>query len=281
MSPKAKCRLIDLQHPVLSIQDQCKILGLNRSTFYYQPAQETSSNLLIMREIDKIHMEFPFYGYRKIFVELNRLGYHVNTKRIRRLMKKMGIVTLYPKPKLSIPGCPEQKYPYLLRDVAVEYPNQVWSTDITYIPLSGGFVYLVAVMDWYSRYVLSWELSNTLDEEFCIEALDEALLMGKPEIFNTDQGAQFTGKQYTGRLQEECIAISWDGKGRALDNVFIERVWRSLKYEKVYPECFTTVPEVYRGIEAYFYFYNEKRPHQSLDYLTPARVYYGYENKNI
>lgn len=251
-----------------------------RSSFYYESAQESDFNLLIMRKIDEIHLKIPFYGYRRMTIELNNLGHRVNEKRVRRLMEKMRILALYPKPKLSIPAQPEKKYPYLLRGVAIERVNQVWSTDITYIPLSGGFLYLVAVMDWFSRCVLSWELSNTLEEEFCLEALEKALQIGRPEIFNSDQGSQFTGHRFTSRLELDGISISWDGKGRALDNVFVERLWRSVKYEKVYPECFSSVSEAYSGLKEYFIFYNEKRPHQALQYSTPLRVYYGIDEKN-
>lgn len=273
MPLSTKRQLIDVHHPELSIKDQCDALGMARSTFYYEEAQETEFNMLLMRKIDEIHLRRPFYGYRRMTAELINMGYRANRKRVRRLMEKMGVLTLYPKRKLSTPIKDIKKYPYLLRGVTISRINQVWSTDITYIPLAKGFLYLVAVMDWFSRYVLSWELSNTLDEEFCLEALESALKMGKPEIFNSDQGSQFTGNRFTNRLELAKISISWDGKGRALDNVFIERLWRSLKYEKVYPECFENALEAYKGLREYFIFYNEKRPHQSLNYSTPLRVY--------
>jgi len=276
-----KRKLIDVNHPELSIKEQCEALELAHSTFYYEAAQEAEFNLLIMRKIDEIHLRIPFYGYRRMTAELVNMGYRVNEKRVRRLMQKMGVITLYPKAKLSSPTNCAKKYPYLLRGVSINRINQVWSTDITYIPLAKGFVYLVAVMDWFSRYVLSWELSNTLDEEFCLDALDNALTVGKPEIFNSDQGSQFTGNRFTGRLEAAEISISWDGRGRALDNVFIERLWRSLKYEKVYPECFENVSEAHMGLKDYFDFYNEKRLHQSLDYSTPLKIYCEGDINNV
>jgi putative transposase len=273
LSLNEKRLLVDCQHPELNIKDQCEALGISRSSFYYEPSRESDLNLLLMRKIDEIHLKIPFYGYRRMTWELREMGFEVNEKRVRRLMEKMRIITLYPKPNLSASTQRETKYPYLLRGVLIDHVNHVWSTDITYIPLSGGFVYLVAIMDWFSRRVLSWELSNTLEEDFCLEALDRALLIGKPKIFNSDQGTQFTGNRFTGRLKTDGIAISWDGKGRWADNIFIERLWRSVKYENVYPNCFGTVLEAYSSLKDYFKFYNEKRPHQSLNYNTPLRVY--------
>jgi putative transposase len=228
-----------------------------------------------MRRIDEVYTAHPYYGYRRITVALQRTGDAVNEKRIRRLMKIMGIEGIYPKPRLSTPGEQQHKYPYLLRGVEIERKDQAWSTDITYIRMKKGFLYLVGIMDWFSRYVLSWELSNSLDDSFCIEALDRALKNNKPEIFNSDQGSQFTGKRFTGVLKGAGIQISWDGRGRALDNVFIERLWRSLKYEEVYTNSYETAQEAISGISRYMEFYNKHRPHRSLGYKTPYEVYLG------
>lgn len=221
-----------------------------------------------MRRIDELYLKCPFYGSRK-FAQL--LG--VNRKRVQRLMRTMGIEAIYPKKRTTWSGAGHKIYPYLLRDVAVIRPDQVWSTDITYVPMRHGFLYLVAVMDWYSRHVLSWRLSNTLSGEFCLEALEEALADGRPEVFNSDQGSQFTASAFTGRLESSGIAVSMDGRGRALDNVFIERLWRSVKYEEVYLKDYSTAWEAERSLDSYFRFYNHERIHQSLDYLTPAEVY--------
>lgn len=261
-------------HPDLSIRRQCELVGLNRSTFYYEPASETEFNLHLMRLIDAQYMKRPFYGWRRMTYCLQREGYEVNHKRIRRLMRKMGIQAIYPKPKTSQPAEGHKIYPYLLRNLAITRINQVWSTDITYVPLRSGFMYLVAVIDWFSRYVLSWRLSNTLDGQFCLDALHEALCLGKPEIFNTDQGAQFTAHAYTSALEDAQIRISMDGKGRALDNVFIERLWRTVKYEDIYLQEYETVPMLYAGLDSYFQFYNHERPHQGLDNETPAEVHF-------
>jgi putative transposase len=228
-----------------------------------------------MRRIDEIYTAHPYYGYRRITAALQREGDAINEKRIRRLMKAMGIEGIHPKPRLSMPGKQQHKYPYLLRGVEIERKDQAWSTDITYIPTKKGFLYLVGIMDWFSRYVLSWELSNSLDDSFCIEALDRALTGNKPEIFNSDQGSQFTGKRFTAVLEGAGIQISWDGRGRALDNVFIERLWRSLKYEEVYTNCYETAQDAILGISKYMEFYNKRRPHQSLGYKTPYEVYLG------
>jgi len=230
-------------------------------------------NLMLMGLIDEEYTRHPFYGYRKMTVYLNGRGFEINGKRTGRLMRKMGLHAIYPGPKLSAPGKDSKKYPYLLRDVEVTRPNQVWSTDITYIRMPGGFVYLTAVIDWYSRYVLSWRLSNTLDSSFCIEAVEEALEYGKPEIFNTDQGVQYTSTAFISVLETRDIKVSMDGKGRALDNVFVERLWRTVKYEEVYLKVYDNVPELKRSLKDYFIFYNEVRPHQSLEYKTPERIY--------
>jgi putative transposase len=258
----------------LSVATQCELLGLARSSFYYAAREELEENLELMRKIDEQYLKTPFYGYRRMTIEMNRQGHRVNNKRVRRLMKKMGMEAVYPKPNLSRPKEREIRDPYLLRGIEIEKKDQAWSTDITYIPLKKGFIYLVSVMDWFSRYVLSWEVSNSLEESFCIEALEKALNRGKPEIFNSDQGSQFTSKRFTEKLEKVGIKISWDGRGRALDNVFIERLWRSLKYEEVYPNCYENVLEAVSGISRYMEFYNKKRPHQSLKYMTPFEVYF-------
>lgn len=268
-----KCTLIDQSHPDLSVRRQCELLGLNRAAYYYQPATETALNLELMHLIDEQYTAHPFYGRRKMTAILRQQGYDVNPKRVRRLMRKMGLEAIYQKPRTSKPEPGHRIYPYLLRHVEITRPNQVWSTDITYIPMRKGFMYLTAVIDWFSRYVLSWRLSNTLETHFCIEALQQALEKGKPEIFNTDQGSQFTSLAFTSILENASIDISMDGKGRAIDNIFVERLWRSLKYEDVYLNCYGTVPLLYTGLGNYFHFYNYERPHQSLDYLTPAAHY--------
>jgi putative transposase len=276
-----KRAMIEMSHPFLSIAEQCKALGLARSTFYYSPGEESPENLTIMRRMDEIYLNQPFYGYRRITAQLQREGHAVNEKRIRRLMQTMGLSAIYPKPNLSRMKEGKIKYPYLLRGITIECCNHVWSTDITYIPMKRGFLYLVAIMDWFSRYVLSWGLSTTLDEIFCLDALEVALMIGRPKIFNSDQGSQFTGSRFTSALVACGISISWDGKGRALDNVFIERLWRSLKYEEVYPKSYESVQEASKGISRYIKFYNKERPHQSLGYKTPFEIYCGGKNKVI
>jgi putative transposase len=272
---QARCALIEPTHPELSVRDQCGLLGLNRSTYYYVPATESPLNLHLMRLIDEQYMRTPFYGWPRMTIYLQNQGYGVNHKRVQRLMHKMGIQALYPKPSLSKASPTHKIYPYLLRNLAITHPNQVWSTDITYIPMPNGFMYLVAVIDWFSRYVLAWHLSNTLDGTFCIDTLQQALQRGQPAIFNTDQGAQFTATAFTSVLEKAAIQISRDGKGRALDNIFIERLWRTVKYEDVYLKRYDSVPALFTGLAAYFTFYNHERPHQSLDYRTPAQIYHG------
>lgn len=229
---------------------------------------------MLMRLLDEQYTRTPYYGSRKMTAWLNQQGYAVGRKRVRHLLQTMGLETIYPKPRLSQPGAVEQRFPYLLRDVPISRANQVWSTDITYIRLARGCVYLVAVLDWWSRYVLSWELSITLDTSFCLEALDRALAQATPTIFNSDQGVQFTRTEFVRRLQTAHIQISWDGRGRALDTIFVERLWRSLKYEDIYLKEYQSVKEVRQGIQQYFAFYNHQRLHQSLDYQTPAHVYH-------
>jgi len=250
------------------------LLGLGRSTLYYQPAPEAPEDLALMRRIDEQYTRCPFYGSRRITAWLRGEGHEVNRKRVQRLLRVMGLQAIYPKPKLSA-GRGHKVYPYLLRDVAVERADQVWSADITYVPLTSGFMYLAATIDWFSRFVVAWRLSNTLDGSFCQEMLEEALGRGKPEVFNTDQGAQFTAGAWTGRLEQAGVAVSMDGRGRCLDNVFVERLWRSVKYEDVYLRGYESVPELERGLRAYFAFYNTERLHQSLGYRAPAALYHG------
>jgi putative transposase len=230
-----------------------------------------------MHLIDQQYTKTPFYGSRKMTWQLNQWGHPVNRKRVQRLMQKMGIQAIYPGPNTSRPAPEHRIYPYLLRGLTINHPNQVWSVDITYIRLIHGFMYLVAVMDWFSRYVLSWRLSNTLEVDFCLEALEDALSLATPGIFNSDQGVQFTCPRFTGRLEKEGIRISMDGRGRALDNVFIERLWRSVKYEDIYIKDYDSVPLLHQGLTHYFHFFNHERPHQGLDYRIPAQVYYGKE----
>jgi len=272
---ESKRLLVEEGHSELSIRRQCELLGLSRSSFYYEPADVSAEDLRLMRLIDEQYTARPFYGSRRMVVWLGQQGEDVNRKRVRRLMRVMGLEAIYPKPRLSLPGQGHRIYPYLLRGVKVERRDQVWSTDITYIPMASGFMYLAAVIDWYSRYVITWRLSNTLDGSFCLEMLEEALGSGKPEVFNADQGVQFTASAFTGRLESAGVSVSMDGRGRALDNVFVERLWRSVKYEDVYIWCYETVPELRRGLGRYFGFYNEERPHQSLGDWTPGAVYRG------
>lgn len=267
--------MIEPGHPDLSIRRQCEVIGLNRSTLYYQPAQESPLNLQLMRVIDVQYTKTPFYGYPKMTAHLRRLGYTVNPKRVRRLMRLMGLQAIYAKPRTTVAAKAHPVYPYLLRGLAITQPNQVWCADITYVPLSQGFMYLVAIMDWFSRYVVAWQLSNTLDGAFCLEALQMALELDQPDIFNTDQGAQFTAQAFTQRLETACVRVSMDGRGRCMDNIFVERLWRTLKYEDIYLHEYATVPSLQTGLQRYFTFYNDERPHQSLGYRVPAEVHYG------
>ena len=273
--------IVDKSHKI-PINRQCQILELNRSSFYYRGREVSESDLQRMRQIDEIHTKRPFYGSRRIRDWFEDQGISVNRKRIQRLMRLMGIQALYPKKKTSRPGKGHKVYPYLLRGLDINRSNQVWAADITYIPMAKGFLYLVAIMDWHSRKVLSWRLSNTMDDYFCTEALNEALqLYGKPEIFNTDQGAQFTSVDFTDILKEHDIAISMDGKGRWMDNVFIERLWRSLKYEDVYLKAYGSVAHAKESINSWFNLYNKERRHQSLQRKTPDTVYFhGLSLKN-
>ena len=264
---------IDLHHPRVSVRRQCELLGLSPGTLYYKPRAGSDLNQALMSWIDRQYIATPFYGYRKMTRALRDEGYDVNLKRVRRLMRQMGLEAVYPKPRTSLQNKAHPVYPYLLKDLEIARPNQVWCTDITYIPLRRGWVYLVAVMDWFSRYVLSWEVSVTLDVSFCVEALERALSLATPEIFNSDQGSQFTSEVFTGVLKSAGVKISMDGRGRVFDNIFIERLWRSLKYEEVYLRDYQTPPEATRGIGGWVDFYNHRRPHQALDYRTPAEVY--------
>jgi putative transposase len=242
-SLELKRSLVEVDHPKFTISRQCELLGLARSSFYYEPATESAENLVLMNLIDKQYTAHPFYGSRKMTAWLQGQGYNVNRKRVQRLMGLMGLVAIYPKPKLSLPGHGHKVFPYLLRGVPIVRADQVWSADITYIGLPGGFMYLAATIDWFSRYVISWRLSNTLDGSFCLDMLQEALSLGKPEVFNTDQGVQFTAEAWTARLLSAGVAVSMDGKGRCLDNVFVERLWRSVKYEDIYLNCtFREIP---------------------------------------
>lgn len=265
--------MIEVDHPVLSISRQCMLVGLSRSVFYYQPAKADEENLRLMEEIDKLYLKSPFYGSRKMAKELKLRGYEVNRKRIQRLYQLMGIQAVGPKPNTSKPMQGHKIYPYLLRNLKIERTNQVWATDLTYIPMPTGFMYLMAVVDLYSRKVISWGLSNSMDTDFCCRVLQEALQTGTPQIFNTDQGSQFTSDAFTNILKKNNIHISMDGKGRAIDNIFVERLWRSVKYEYLYLQRPESCQELYQGLKQYFQFYNQERLHQSLDYKTPESIY--------
>jgi len=267
--------MIEPDHPGLSVTRQCELVGVPRSSLYYQPRGESQENLELMQRMDEVYTRWPFYGVRRMTAYLRRQGYTVNPKRVRRLMRLMGLEAIYPRKRLSVAATEHRHYPYLLAGVEVVRPNQVWGADITYIRLQRGFLYLVAVLDWYSRYVLSWALSATLEGSFCVWALEEALGKTHPEVFNTDQGIQFTGEAFTGRLERCGVAVSMDGWRRVYDNIFVERLWRSVKYEEVYLKDYADGREARRGLEGYFGFYNHERLHQALDYRTPAEVYEG------
>jgi putative transposase len=260
----------------LPVTRQCDLLDLNRSGIYYHPVPLSAKEMELMRQIDEIHLAYPFYGSRKIRDELWSKGYDVCRDKLRRLMRRMGIEALYVKPRLSLAHPEHVTYPYLLRNLEITRANHVWATDICYIPMAKGFCYLVAIMDWASRMVLAWRLSNTLDSSFCVDALEEAISKyGRPDIFNTDQGCQFTAEVFTGTLRSKDIAISMDGKGRWVDNVFIERLWKSVKYEDIYLKAYGSMAEVKEGLAVYFQFYNEKRWHQNFDRKTPSMVYFS------
>ena len=260
----------------LPLSRQCRLLKISRSSLYYKPVDVKRADLDLMRLMDEQYLKTPFYGSRSMTLHLKRQGYPVNRKRIQRLMRRMGLEAIYPKPRTSRRHPGHKVYPYLLRDLHIERPKQVWAADITYIPMNRGFMFLVAVMDWHSRKVLSWRLSNTLDTEFCVAALQEAITChGTPEIFNTDQGAQFTSHAFTAILEAQRIAVSMDGRGRVQDNIFIERLWWTLKYQYLYLRSFDTTMELRRGLTEWFMFYNSQRPHQNLDGLTPDEVYFS------
>jgi putative transposase len=267
--------MVDPEAPNLSVARQCRLLNLHRSSYYYKPKPIRAEDLKLMRLIDEQYLKEPTWGSRSMRSHLQRLGYKINRKRVQRLMRLMGIEAIYPRPKTTRPHPEHKIYPYLLRGLTIDRPNQVWATDITYIPMARGFMYLVAVIDWYSRKVLSWRLSNTMETDFCIEAVDEAIRrFGTPEIFNTDQGSQFTSADFTGLLKEHGIKISMDGRGRCQDNIFIERLWWTLKYHYVYLRSFENGAKLREGLRTWFSFYNRERFHQSLDNLTPDEVYY-------
>jgi len=264
---------VDRQYPSLSVKRQCQLLGISRSGLYYKPLEIAEKDLTLMKLIDRQYLATPFYGARKIAAWLKSQGYIANRKRVRRLMHIMGLRAIYRRPRTSRPAPGNKIYPYLLNGLKITRPNQVWAADITYIPLARGFLYLVVILDWYSRYVLAWRLSNTLEPDFCIEALTEALRKGRPEIFNTDQGSQFTAEEFIGLLESQGVKISMDGKGRYADNLFIERLWRTVKYEEVYLKAYQDGREARAEIGKYFRFYNAERPHQALGYKTPAEVW--------
>ena len=273
MSRNQRKAMIDRDHDQLSLVRQCNLLDVSRASVYYRPASARAEDLELMTLMDRQYLKTPFYGSRKMKAWLLGEGYPVSRKRVRRLMRLMGLEAIYRRPNTSKPAPGHRIYPYLLKGVEVNRVDQVWAADITYIPMARGFLYLVAIMDWHSRYVLAWKLSNTLDTDFCVAALEQALGKGRPEIFNTDQGAQFTSEAFTGLLLEQGIQVSMDGKGRYQDNIFVERLWRSVKYEEVYLKAYQTVAEARARINAYLEFYNQQRPHQALGYRTPVEVY--------
>ena len=270
---------INPQHQRLSIRRQCQLLGLAAASYYYRAEPESAQNLRYMRWLDEEYTRYPFYGVRKMTFGLQQQGQAVGPKRVRRLLRTMGLMAVYAKPRLSLNPLAHRRFPYLLKGVAMVRPNQVWSTDITYIRLRGGFVYLAAVLDWYSRYVLAWELSISLEADFCVAVLERALTDQRPEIFNTDQGVQFTSAQFQAPLLAAQVRLSMDGRGRAFDNIFVERLWRSVKYEEVYLKDYRNVAEARHGLNQYFSFYNEQRIHQALDYRTPQNAHYGARGK--
>jgi putative transposase len=278
ISVEAKRQLVEPDHLRISLRRQCALLGWARSGLYYQPVGPSAEDVALMRLLDEQYTATPFYGIRRMTAWLRSQGYAVNHKHVGRLLRQMGLEAIYPKPRLSQPAADHVIYPYLLRGVKVDRINQVWSADITYVRLAAGFVYLVAVIDWFSRYVVSWAVSMTMEVAFCVEALDQALRQGQPEIFNTDQGAQFTSRAFTERLQKGGIRISMDGRGRALDNVLVERLWRTVKSEEVYLRDYQSVRDARQGLTGYFAFYNHERLHQALGYRTPAAVYHGEDS---
>jgi putative transposase len=266
--------MIEPGNDKITVSRQCDLLGLCRTSYYYESVRDDSYNQLIMNLIDEQFTKTPFYGVPRITECLRNKGHEVNHKRIRRLMRKMGLEAIYPKKKLSKAHPDHKKYPYLLRDVVIDHSDQVWSVDITYIRMQHGFVYLCAIMDWYSRYVLAWDISISMDAAFCTRTLEKAMKISKPEIFNSDQGSQFTSADFTGILEREGIRISMDGRGRVFDNIFVERLWRTVKYEEVYLHNYLTVSEARRSLSKYFLFYDTERIHQSLGYKTPYEIYF-------
>jgi putative transposase len=276
MSRPERLALVDHDDQVVPVVAQCRLLKVARSSLYYRPAPVSADDLAVMRRMDELHLAWPFYGSRRMTAVLRREGWPVNRKRIKRLMRIMALEAIYQKPNTSRKHPDRKVYPYLLRGLVIDRPNQVWCADITYIPMAKGFVYLVAVMDWFSRRVLAWRVSITLETDFCVEALQDAMNRhGRPEMFNTDQGVQFTSAAFLGELETLGVRISMDGKGRFLDNIFIERLWRSLKYEEVFIKAYGSVPEARIGIGEWLRFYNDERPHQALDYRTPTAVFHG------
>ena len=273
MNRSLRQAMIDRGHKQLSLVRQCTLLNISRASVYYRPVSTRAEDLELMARMDRQYLKTPFYGSRRMKAWLLAEGYLVSRSKVRRLMRLMGLEAIYRRPNTSKPAPGHRVYPYLLKGVDVNRVDQVWAADITYIPMAEGFLYLVAIMDWHSRHVLAWKLFNTMDTDFCVTALEAALGKGRPEVFNTDQGAQFTSDAFTQTLQERGIRVSMDGKGRYLDNIFVERLWRSIKYEEVYLKAYQTVAEARVGINAYLEFYNRRRPHQSLGYRTPAQVY--------
>lgn len=267
--------MIDVNHSKISIQRQCELLAINRSGYYYEPVPENILNLILMRLIDEQYTHTPFYGSPRMTRYLRYWGYDVNHKRVERLMRLMDLQAIYPRKNLSLPNPTYKIYPYLLRGLIIRFPNQVWCADITYVRMRYGFLYLIVIMDWFSRFVLAWELSNTLDVSFCLDALQRALKYTLPQIFNTDQGSQFTSQAFTSILENKQIRISMDGRGRVFDNIFIERLWRTVKYEEIYLKEYSTGTEAYSSLKKYFLFYNQERFHQSLNYQTPEKVYFS------
>lgn len=265
--------MIEAHHPSLSLTRQCLLLGLARSSFYYAPLPQSAQNLRLMRQLDELYTAHPFYGSRRMVATLERAGWELNRKRVQRLMRQMGLEAIYPRRSLSAGSSPEARFPYLLKGLAITRPNQVWGVDITYLRLAGGYLYLVALLDWYSRYVVAWELSNSLETGFCVRALRRALRRGVPEIHNSDQGVQFTSAEYVAAVQASGAQVSWDGRGRVYDNIFVERLWRTVKYEEIYLREYADGWALQAGLEKYFRFYNQERPHQALGYRTPTEVY--------
>ena len=282
MNRPERLALVDHDDPALAVVAQCRLLKIARSTLYYQPVPVSADDLAVMRRMDELYLAHPFYGSRRMAAALRREGWAMNRKRVRRLMRLMGLWAIYQKPNTSQQHPEHKVYPYLLRGLTIDRPNQVWCADITYIPMAKGFVYLVAVMDWFSRRVLAWRVSITMETDFCVEALREAMeRFGRPDIFNTDQGAQFTSADFVGELAGRKVRISMDGRGRYLDNIFIERLWRSLKYEEVFLKAYGAVIEARRSIGEWLKFYNDERPHQALEYRTPRQIFEGEAREHV